>query len=884
MLRINLFQFRSWDQLSLEIPIGGITLIKGSSGSGKTTILQAITWCLYGNLRLVSPNFLENSKSKTKVVLEFPRNAEVIVINRQKNPNRLLFTYNGLSYEDKVAQTMINDIFGSYDIWLASCYIGQGCRNSFLTAPNAGKMELLNSIAFHDEDPAVFIDKIDATLSEQSIIYKERLNRFNELLAALNLKCSTIDMNRGLTEKDITEINTELETLGNYRKILVEKQNKRNIDLGILNNIQQQLKNIQNKIVIIPDPDDNLKYLHAKYFDTDINQPSSLSEIIPQIIHRDYLRNYINSLVIDVSMKDFLSYTITDYNDAAYLEKSICEMQNLCKSLNVAYNKDKIEEAKNYYSGLLSCQERLSIENKLAQIKSEYEKCLIENNKVLPELYLREIVSREISVPDYSIFNTNILKEVLSDKYQEKGKENEFLQSLLKSSDVLQCPHCSNSLRYQNFTLHKADTTPVNKDDILKQQNRILEINRDIEYINTQIQNKDRELSNAKANYEREVYLEQKRIDSLKEENRKIELEMQKRKSDKHYREENINRLSAEINLVEEKLAVLPKVKDNSSKLLSIKEIEEVKNIIRQLDTIKVIDTPTISSAYIQRCLVQQENFRKKALLEEEYKNLKILSRYADEKLTDLQLYESKINKYRNDVRLAFEEKVKNENIRQSLIAQESSIIIEPDCTQQIKEIDDRMTYSKGRLDYNVRVQEVLNFHKMVALERDKVIAMNEEIASLNILRQHAVDTECNVLQDIANNINASIEGVCTTLFDRDISINLSLFKTMKTTKNIKPMVNFGISYQGGNFDNINQLSGGEGDRASLALTLALSRLSSCPILMLDESLASLDMNMKEAAIKAIREHTNNTVLLIQHDGIEGIFDHVIDIDSYRGK
>ncbi len=55
-------------------------------------------------------------------------------------------------------------------------------------------------------------------------------------------------------------------------------------------------------------------------------------------------------------------------------------------------------------------------------------------------------------------------------------------------------------------------------------------------------------------------------------------------------------------------------------------------------------------------------------------------------------------------------------------------------------------------------------------------------------------------------------------------------------------------------------MSGGEGDRASLALTLALNRLSSCPLLMLDESIASLDLNMKEAAIRTIRENTNNTV------------------------
>jgi ABC-type Mn2+/Zn2+ transport system ATPase subunit len=54
---------------------------------------------------------------------------------------------------------------------------------------------------------------------------------------------------------------------------------------------------------------------------------------------------------------------------------------------------------------------------------------------------------------------------------------------------------------------------------------------------------------------------------------------------------------------------------------------------------------------------------------------------------------------------------------------------------------------------------------------------------------------------------------------------------------------------------------------------------------MLDESLASLDVTMKEAAIKTIRENTNATVIIIMHDGIDGIFDDCIFLDeNVKGK
>ena len=95
----------------------------------------------------------------------------------------------------------------------------------------------------------------------------------------------------------------------------------------------------------------------------------------------------------------------------------------------------------------------------------------------------------------------------------------------------------------------------------------------------------------------------------------------------------------------------------------------------------------------------------------------------------------------------------------------------------------------------------------------------------------------------------------------------------------VKPLVNFNITYQAGQYDNINQLSGGEGDRVSLALTLALNRLSSSKLLLLDESFASLDGGLKESALKCIRHLSDSTVLVIMHDGVEGLYDNVINLD-----
>ena len=165
-------------------------------------------------------------------------------------------------------------------------------------------------------------------------------------------------------------------------------------------------------------------------------------------------------------------------------------------------------------------------------------------------------------------------------------------------------------------------------------------------------------------------------------------------------------------------------------------------------------------------------------------------------------------------------------------------------------------------------------------LEREKLVKINEYLGNLQKFKQCAMETECQVLQHVVDSINSNIEGVCMPIFEDDISVTLKLFKRMKSTNNVKPTVNFDIAYKNGIYDNINQISGGEADRVSLALTLALSRLSTCPIIMLDESLAGLDLTMKETVISTLAENSDKAVIVIMHDGVEGIFSNAISIDE----
>jgi ABC-type Mn2+/Zn2+ transport system ATPase subunit len=74
-------------------------------------------------------------------------------------------------------------------------------------------------------------------------------------------------------------------------------------------------------------------------------------------------------------------------------------------------------------------------------------------------------------------------------------------------------------------------------------------------------------------------------------------------------------------------------------------------------------------------------------------------------------------------------------------------------------------------------------------------------------------------------------------------------------------------------------LSGGELARVILAFGIALNDMTNSPLLLLDETFASLDSDTITTAITGIKENIKNkSVLTIVHQPIEGLFDEVITL------
>ena len=138
------------------------------------------------------------------------------------------------------------------------------------------------------------------------------------------------------------------------------------------------------------------------------------------------------------------------------------------------------------------------------------------------------------------------------------------------------------------------------------------------------------------------------------------------------------------------------------------------------------------------------------------------------------------------------------------------------------------------------------------------------------------------MLQTTIDDINTLLDNICQHLFTEPLFIRLCLSKTLKSTGKDKPTFNLTVNYNKIQYNSVQQLSGGEADRVSLALTLALFKYSRCPILLLDECLSSLNDEIKHKAVTLINQLAGHRIVcLIEHSPLNHDSADMCNIDTH---
>lgn len=250
-MKITLKNFGCWADKSFDFKNDSMNLLSGPSGFGKTTVLRAIVFALFGE-------HARRITEKCRVVLEYGD----FVITRTKKPNHLTVVYqNNPPVEDKIAQELVDKHFGD----MSMIYLEQNGRHTFVNMTPSEKLKYLEKIIFSHRDITKTKEKIKNVSKkyEESILLQE--NNSQMLVARMEELERNLVFTRENPEPNIRsnrqeysecskqqaqfrqkkqEVNVYLERSKNIESVIQTKQDELNVHQTTLKRYNSKLENL----------------------------------------------------------------------------------------------------------------------------------------------------------------------------------------------------------------------------------------------------------------------------------------------------------------------------------------------------------------------------------------------------------------------------------------------------------------------------------------------------------------------------------------------------------------------------------------------------------------------------------------------------------------
>lgn len=183
----------------------GLNLINGSNGSGKTTISEAVLFCLTGKTfkGLKADDVIKDGESSCKVKFNFTANGKAGFILVKRNPNKIIFKVGKYKPKGSLTdlQRNIQDWFGfDYETLTKFIIVGESERHrfSFLGSDDSEKKRLLTKLTNSEV--------VDKALE----INKSKISSLESESSQLNYKIDSIRMsikdNREERKQNVEEI------------------------------------------------------------------------------------------------------------------------------------------------------------------------------------------------------------------------------------------------------------------------------------------------------------------------------------------------------------------------------------------------------------------------------------------------------------------------------------------------------------------------------------------------------------------------------------------------------------------------------------------------------------------------------------------------------
>ncbi len=877
-MKITVEGFQTYQQKHIvELPDSGVTLIEGASGKGKSTILRAIVWVLYGKEK--SPYSWNSTKKKCYVQLELVE----CVIFRQKNPERLTLTLADTTLSSEEAQAWIIKKWGSRDCWITTSYM-EFKRSMLVYGTTAEKIALLEEWAFPDDPPSVWIEKFNKEKKNHQLLVDDATTHLNVFKKSITITVVPDTLSRPIETYTREEKEKAKKELVHYEKLwgtLMQRNQWSALKESLIQNIEEltrQQTKIEDDIV----GDDEIQQLadditlleHCEHLQKDVvtltervnNMATTTPEIatiidtVKNLDHSIQQQNVYESLVKQCLLSK-LPATKTELVD---LVRRLEDVETHYDDV-VRYNAIKATCAK-----VVSAKKKdMYSEDDIAlcrQLEKQYSTYVDTLNK-----WKIPIVNIDALILSYKRYSPILPGLTYYDEYRkllynytrskvyedDENLDGEIAEIQTKlaeakqSLDVHSCPHCSKYIRMINNKLAKADAKPSSREEVgeleatlqslTKQQQQVAKLKTLHNQYSVFSENDDdfkqaASLNPKLVNVMSSLVIVEAPTISLKqmtEHNTYLE----KMKLEKKL----IHVVDFDSAFFKQPLKDIMKMKLTAVSILA-QWVDASKWTSKQLTLAKTF------SNIVQQLKQKQEEVDSLP----ELPNVDVREILEIQKSLRVQLNSSK------------HEKVKMEKQLVDVLQKMSSIesISSSDVKNTIDELRVYISESDTVIPYLEKKAKIDDYAQVVKKEE-------EMVGKYNQLIEKSKQLEHTLLEQYLSTLNSLIESTIGDLFDDPIYFSFELFK------GDRPSVRMNLIYKGGNSESITELSNGEQIRVVLAITTALTLTGNFPYLFIDDCIGFLDPDNRERCLNVVKNVLQHkAVYSIAHNETEGDYNH----------
>jgi DNA repair exonuclease SbcCD ATPase subunit len=868
-MKLTLTNFRCYTKQTFEFDEKTTTLITGPSGHGKTTILLAIQFVLYGSTNqkfLVSYN-----KTSCEVVLEYTLRNIKFIIKRTKRPNILNLALNNNSiksnYEDKEAQVVINR------------YFGNRYATSFLDLSQLDKLQFLQEIANSDCDVQTLKSRI-----------KTEIGSLNTELATLSGQISSSESILALWQKPrvVTPpiprpFNTQIEdpaVLSAMKMDLLEKLSNMRKRADLFHSLSGQAQALrQTAFGGLDDDPEKLQRRSATLLE-ELDAVEERRTVLERLRKSHFA---VEECVQQLKLCEDVSST-----DIVLLEREIVNADS------AVANAQRLEEVRRFREVEAEYLEALA-----AETSEHLNACdTIERELVgLPEPRgsFKDIQETLFRLGEARAFNSRHLLESVVEEIENLKRQ--FFKHF-------HCFNCNHPFTINMDTFEMSDDNPPvpSTEEVSKQLPKEQQCGtpslRDVQPKQAQPKQAQPKQAQPKQAQPKEAQPKeaQPKEAQPKEAQPKEACERVKQLKKLEWIKEQIVLNNVTISNTDKKsLERELRSCELRLKLVGLGEFVQSKHLVKLSKKVKKLRPKVVTSDVeedvwldvdkvkdAKRDLEIRLNCKRNQLLRRQTLLAKIDKREPYDELEH-----EEVNKRFMEVSIDVESLNRKARVREELAKLEQKLIelqYEDDelekLGQEQSEIDSRLEYLERLREYEAYQAQLEKYatleHDLLQLHNYKKGVERRYLKTL-LFRQKVIEAEHESLQQTLDMVNAHLDMLLQDFFSESFGDPIQIYLDL-VNDNKRPRVDTVINYKGNKID-YKSLSTGEYTRVKLAFDLAFKEILDEHIVMLDECTANLDHDLSTKIFAKIQStFTSKTILVVAHQVVTGAFDHIIKV------